>query len=77
MKSVAIATLAPGGSVAVGSALVLDEVEHHRAGIGCMLESSPEDEISISTVVPGGAAELAGITEGDVIESIDGQAISG
>jgi C-terminal processing protease CtpA/Prc len=42
-----------------------------------MLESSPEDEISISTVVPGGAAELAGITEGDVIESIDGQAISG
>jgi len=27
MKSVAIATLAPGGSVAVGSALVLDEVK--------------------------------------------------
>jgi len=56
---------------------VIGQVEHHRAGIGCMLESSAEDEIAVSTVVPGGAAELAGITEGDVIESIDGQAISG
>lgn len=31
-KAIGIATLAPGGSVAVPAALILDEVEHHRAG---------------------------------------------
>ena len=51
-RSMAIAAVAPGGSFAVGSALVLDELEHHRAGIGCMLESAGGGVV-ISVVVPG------------------------
>ena len=51
-RSMAIAAVAPGGSFAVGSALVLDELEHHRAGIGCMLESGGRGVV-ISVVVPG------------------------
>ena len=31
--AIGIATLAPGGTVAVPAALVLDEVEHYRAGL--------------------------------------------
>lgn len=31
-RAIGIATLAPGGTVAVPAALVLDEVEHYRAG---------------------------------------------
>jgi hypothetical protein len=51
-RSLAIAAVAPGGSFAVGGALVLDEIEHHRAGIGCLLEST-DDGVIISVVVPG------------------------
>lgn len=71
--SIAMATLAPGGTVVVPAALVMDEVEHHRAGIGCMLESTGNGEVHVSVVVPGGAAHANGLQEGDVIESIDGQ----
>jgi C-terminal processing protease CtpA/Prc len=49
------------------------QVEYHRAGIGCMLESDAEGEIVITVVVAGGAAAHAGMKEGDVIESIDGE----
>jgi len=72
-RCVALATLAPGGTVAVPAALVLDEMEHHRAGIGCMLESTDWGEVHVSVVVAGGAAHQSGLREGDVIESIDGQ----
>ena len=72
-KSIAMAALAPGGTVVVPAALVMDEVEHHRAGIGCMLESMGNGEVHVSVIVPGGAAQASGLQEGDVIESIEGQ----
>ena len=59
--SIAMATLAPGGTVVVPAALVMDEVEHQRAGIGCMLESTGNGELHVSVVVPGGAAHASGL----------------
>ena len=70
-KAIAIATMAPGGTVAVGSALVMDEAEHYRAGIGCMLEQNRSGEVYISVVVNGGSAFHGGIREGDIIERVD------
>jgi hypothetical protein len=70
-KAIAIATIAPGGTVAVGSALVMDEAEHYRAGIGCMLEQNRSGEVYISVVVNGGSAFHGGIREGDIIERVD------
>jgi len=70
-RSMAIAAVAPGGSFAVGSALVLDEVEYYRAGIGCMLENTPEGNIFISIIVRGGAAAVSGMQEGDIVEQVD------
>jgi C-terminal processing protease CtpA/Prc len=72
VRSIAIATLAPGGTIMVPAALVMDEVEHQRAGIGCMLESTGNGELHVSVVVPGGAAHASGLQEGDLIEGIDG-----
>ena len=72
-QAIGIVTLAPGGTVAVPAALMFDEMEHYRAGIGCMLENTGNSEICVSVVVKGGAASQSGMCEGDIIESIDGR----
>jgi len=71
-KAVAIATTVPGGTGAVASALILDEIEYYRAGIGCVLEDNPETgDIRIGKIVPKGAASNTGLCEGDVLEQVD------
>ena len=70
--AIAVATLAPGGTVAVGGALFMDEMQHYRAGIGCMLESDrATGEVYISVIVKGGAAAESGLAEGDYILQVD------
>uniref|UniRef100_A0A7S0E4K6 PDZ domain-containing protein n=1 Tax=Hanusia phi TaxID=3032 RepID=A0A7S0E4K6_9CRYP len=71
-KAVAIATTVPGGTGAVASALIMDELEYHRAGIGCVLEDNPETgDILIGKIMPRGAASSSGLCEGDVLEQVD------
>ena len=58
--------------MAVGGALFMDEMQHYRAGIGCMLESDrATGEVYISVIVKGGAAAESGLAEGDYILQVD------
>mmetsp|Transcript_26564 Transcript_26564/g.41580 ORF Transcript_26564/g.41580 Transcript_26564/m.41580 type:complete len:277 (+) Transcript_26564:453-1283(+) len=59
------------GVGAVTTMLFLDEVEHHRCGIGCILEDSAEGEIYIKAIMKGGTADNTAVHEGDVIERVD------
>mmetsp|Transcript_9690 Transcript_9690/g.24009 ORF Transcript_9690/g.24009 Transcript_9690/m.24009 type:complete len:318 (-) Transcript_9690:3630-4583(-) len=60
------------GVGAVASLLVADEVEHHRCGIGCVLESNHSTGgVYFSKIVRGGTAAVSGIQEGDEIVQVD------
>eukprot|EP00290_Baffinella_frigidus_P005208 CAMPEP_0180136260 /NCGR_PEP_ID=MMETSP0986-20121125/11383_1 /TAXON_ID=697907 /ORGANISM="non described non described, Strain CCMP2293" /LENGTH=258 /DNA_ID=CAMNT_0022077241 /DNA_START=190 /DNA_END=966 /DNA_ORIENTATION=- len=55
------------GVGAIGTYLVMDEVEHHRCGAGVMLETNPQGEIQIGWVMPKGAADGVNLQEGDIV----------
>jgi S1-C subfamily serine protease len=77
---------APGIGFAIPSALVTDVagqivkygrvVSSHRAFLGAELATGPGAGAVVAAVRPGGPAARAGMAAGDVITSIDGQAIS-
>jgi S1-C subfamily serine protease len=76
---------APGIGFAIPSALVTDVagqivkygrvVSSHRAFLAAELVTGPAPGAVVAAVRPGGPAARAGIVAGDVITSIDGQAI--
>jgi S1-C subfamily serine protease len=78
---------APGIGFAIPSALVTDiagqivkhgrVVSSHRAFLGAELATGSTAGAVVAAVRPGGPAARAGIVAGDVITSIDGQAIRG
>lgn len=61
--------------VGVAALLAVDEIEHHRADIGCILEEGKDGSIVVAGVMPKGAAATSGIQEGDVIEAVDARRV--
>ena len=87
----AIATLGSGfgqsGNIGVGFAIPIDQVRRTARQIledgkavypiiGATVDVSTEDGATISAVTPDSPAEQAGLREGDVIVSIDGQRVA-
>jgi len=62
--------------VGVAALLAADEIEHHRAGIGCILEEAPDGSIRVGGVMAKGAAMGAGIEEGDVVLGVDSRRVT-
>jgi C-terminal processing protease CtpA/Prc len=62
--------------VGVAALLAVDEIEHHRAGIGCILEEARDGSVRVSGVMAKGAAMGAGIEEGDLVLGVDSRRVT-
>lgn len=57
--------------------IVLQRASGDRPGIGVVLGESDSTGVRLSAVTPGGPADKAGLTSGDIVRSIDGRNLEG
>jgi S1-C subfamily serine protease len=62
-----------GGAAALAAVLALAPLAQAAPRLGTRFQGAPQGGVTVLGVVPGGAAEAAGLEPGDTVLSINGQ----